>query len=165
MSTNHIENMVDLKIEEQLKGIKKRDLSQTYFYKMACRAFGPAKRRNRVIIAQPMRRLNSIQVPSKQMTSSKNRSVPVVAPGLGDRDHHGALLTTMLLGKDVANHRDWVEQRRVFRKELDNIGNLSKWLHAKPTVTELEMLVVEREKNTEKTTSPKVWSSFVYIPR
>ncbi|XP_067099287.1 EF-hand calcium-binding domain-containing protein 12 [Osmerus mordax] len=67
----------------------------------------------------------------------------------------------MLPGKDVANHRDWVEQRRVFRKELDNIGNLSKWLHAKPTVTELEMLVVEREKNTEKIPSPKSGSGAV----
>ncbi|CAB1315044.1 unnamed protein product [Coregonus sp. 'balchen'] len=143
--------MDDLEIDEQLVRIKKRDLVQTYFYKTASRVFGPAKTRDRVFIAPRMPKPPvCMPKPASQVpTKSRHRSVAVaaMASGAGDRD---SVAPEMPLDFNDAKHQDWVNQRRSFRQEFDN---LSKWVKSKPTVTELEMLVVEREKKIQRTPS------------
>ncbi|XP_041745152.2 EF-hand calcium-binding domain-containing protein 12-like [Coregonus clupeaformis] len=149
--------MEDLEIEEQLARIKKRDLFQTYFYKMASRVFGPAKTRDRVFIAPPMPKMPvcmpkpACQVPTKCRYGSV--AVAAMVSGAGDRVS-GAPMTVLPLEGNDAKHQDWVNQRRSFRRQFDSLGDLSKWVDSKPTVTELEMLVVEREKKKQKTPSP-----------
>eukprot|EP00063_Salmo_salar_P013459 XP_013988294.1 PREDICTED: EF-hand calcium-binding domain-containing protein 12 isoform X2 [Salmo salar] len=147
--------MDDLEIEEQLARIKKRDLLQTYFYKMASRVFGPAKTRDRVFIAPPMpKRPVCMPKPESQvLTKSRYGSVAAMVSGTGDRVS-GAPMTVMPLEGNDAKHQDWVNQRRSFRRQFDSLGDLSKWVNSKPTVTELEMLVVEREKKKQRTPSP-----------
>ncbi|XP_036806270.1 EF-hand calcium-binding domain-containing protein 12 isoform X3 [Oncorhynchus mykiss] len=147
--------MDDLEIEEQLARIKKRDLLQTYFYKMASRVFGPAKTRDRVFIAPPMpkRPVCTSKPESQVLTKCRYGSVAAIVPGTGDRVS-GAPITVMPLEVNDTKHQDWVNQRRSFRRQFDSLGDLSKWVNSKPTVTELEMLVVEREKKKQRTPSP-----------
>nr|XP_046165928.1 uncharacterized protein si:dkey-197j19.5 isoform X2 [Oncorhynchus gorbuscha] len=147
--------MDDLEIEEQLARIKKRDLLQTYFYKMASRVFGPAKTRDRVFIAPPMpkRPVCTPKPESQVLTKCRYGSVAAMVSGTGDRVS-GAPMTAMPLEVNDAKHQDWVNQRRSFRRQFDSLGDLSKWVNSKPTVTELEMLVVEREKKKQRTPSP-----------
>nr|XP_029539121.1 EF-hand calcium-binding domain-containing protein 12 isoform X2 [Oncorhynchus nerka] len=147
--------MDDLEIEEQLARIKKRDLLQTYFYKMASRVFGPAKTRDRVFIAPPMpkRPVCTPKPESQVLTKCRYGSVAAMVSGTGDRVS-GAPMTVMPLEVNDAKHQDWVNQRRSFRRQFDSLGDLSKWVNSKPTVTELEMLVVEREKKKQRTPSP-----------
>ncbi|XP_035633711.1 uncharacterized protein si:dkey-197j19.5 isoform X2 [Oncorhynchus keta] len=147
--------MDDLEIEEQLARIKKRDLLQTYFYKMASRVFGPAKTRDRVFIAPPMpkRPVCTPKPESQVLTKCRYGSVAAMVSGTGDRVS-GAPMTVMPLEVNDAKHQDCVNQRRSFRRQFDSLGDLSKWLNSKPTVTELEMLVVEREKKKQRTPSP-----------
>uniref|UniRef100_A0A4W5QR41 EF-hand calcium-binding domain-containing protein 12 n=1 Tax=Hucho hucho TaxID=62062 RepID=A0A4W5QR41_9TELE len=155
--------MDDLEIEEQLARIKKRDLLQTYFYKMASRVFGPAKTRDRVFIAPPMpKRPVCMPKPASQvLTKSRYGSVAAMVSGAGDRVS-GAPMTVMPLEGNDAKHQDWVNQRRSFRRQFDSLGDLSKWVNSKPTVTELEMLVVEREKKNQRTPSPVL--GFILTP-
>ncbi|XP_064822301.1 EF-hand calcium-binding domain-containing protein 12 isoform X2 [Oncorhynchus masou masou] len=147
--------MDDLEIEEQLARIKKRDLLQTYFYKMASRVFGPAKTRDRVFIAPPMpkRPVCTPKPESQVLTKCRYGSVAAMVSGTGDRVS-GAPMTVMPLEVNDAKYQDWVNQRRSFRRQFDSLGDLSKWVNSKPTVTELEMLVVEREKKKQRTPSP-----------
>ncbi|XP_055771324.1 EF-hand calcium-binding domain-containing protein 12 [Salvelinus fontinalis] len=147
--------MDDLEIKEQLARIKTRDLSQTYFYKMASRVFGPAKTRDRVFIAplMPKRPVCTPKPESQVLTKSRYGSVAAMVSSTRDRVS-GAPMTVMPLEVNDAKHQDWVNQRRSFRRQFDSLGDLSKWVNGKPTVTELEMLVVEREKKKQRTPSP-----------
>lgn len=141
---SHVE-MDDMEIEEQLKRFKKRDLVQTYFFKMACRVFGPPKCRDRVLIAAPMHVVNNAP------------QLPVVRlPDLTSSSRETRDKTAMFLDMPVQQSKafpadriketqDWVRERRAFRKMLDGTGNLSQWTENKPTVTELELKVAERE--------------------
>lgn len=39
---------------------------------------------------------------------------------------------------------EWIAERRAFRETLDSMGDLHKWTRDKPTLTDIEMLVMER---------------------
>ncbi|XP_020356833.1 EF-hand calcium-binding domain-containing protein 12 isoform X2 [Oncorhynchus kisutch] len=122
---------------------------------MASRVFGPAKTRDRVFIAPPMpkRPVCTPKPESQVLTKCRYGSVAAMVSGTGDRVS-GAPMTVMPLEVNDAKHQDWVNQRRSFRRQFDSLGDLSKWVNSKPTVTELEMLVVEREKKKRRTPSP-----------
>ncbi|KAL0978343.1 hypothetical protein UPYG_G00169300 [Umbra pygmaea] len=79
--------------------------------------------------------------------------MPVFPVSVGDIVSNG-LKTDYPLEYNEAKHQHWVNQRMSFRRELDNLGDLTKWINSKPTVTELEMLVVEREKKSQKIPLP-----------
>lgn len=105
--------MYDLEIDEQLAWIKKRDLVQTYFFKIASRVFGPTKTRDRVFIAPrvPKRPVCMLKPASQVPTKSQHGSVVAMASGAGDRDS-GATTTEMPFDFNDAKHQDWVNQRR-----------------------------------------------------
>lgn len=135
----------DMEIEELLKQFKKRDLVQTYFFKVACRVFGPPKCRDRVLIAAPMHVLNSAPhipvVRLLDLTPSFRKNKDKVAMFV---DLPVQRFTTFPADR-LIEKQDWVRERRAFRKMLDGIGNLSQWIKNKPTVTELELKMAARE--------------------
>ncbi|XP_010879882.1 uncharacterized protein si:dkey-197j19.5 isoform X2 [Esox lucius] len=145
--------MDSLEIEEQLARIKKRDLLQTRFYKMASRVFGPAKTRNRVFIAPPMPKRPVCMPKSTNQVPGNNLQCSIkevfMESKAGDKGSSPSKKDLLLESYD-AKHQDWVNQRRSFRRQFDSLGDLSRWVNTKPTVTELEMLVVERGKITQK---------------
>ncbi|KAM5148815.1 EF-hand calcium-binding domain-containing protein 12 [Mantella aurantiaca] len=109
-----------------IKQYKQRDLSQTLFFKVACRTFGPPKSRTRRIVAPPMQRVESD--PLNLFAASR---VPA-RPG-DDR----------ILGTKAAEHNvsDWIAERKQLRTQLNSMGDLGKWLQGKPDLTALEAQV------------------------
>lgn len=142
--------MSDMEIEELLKRFKKRDLVQTYFFKMACRVFGPPKCRDRILIAAPMHvvtraaRLPDVRLPVLTPSPQKTRDKTSISVATTEQQ-----FTTSPADRTTEKH-DWVRERRTFRKMLDGIGNVSQWINNKPMVTELELAVAERERAYQK---------------
>ncbi|KAJ7999182.1 hypothetical protein DPEC_G00212750 [Dallia pectoralis] len=151
--------MDSLEIEEQLGRIKKRDLFQTHFYKTASRVFGPVKPRVRVFTAPPM----PTPPVCKQMYANK---VPTSANKVQKIYQHDSTAEMfmeseagvsspsakeLLLDNNVSE--DWVNERRCLRRQLDSLGDVTRWVRSKQMVTELEIMVVEREKKTPKSPS------------
>ncbi|XP_077307736.1 EF-hand calcium-binding domain-containing protein 12 [Lithobates pipiens] len=64
--------------DDDIKKYKQRDLSQTLFFKVACRTFGPPKSRTRRIIAPPMQRVESdpLNLTGKSMEASRVTAKP-----------------------------------------------------------------------------------------
>ena len=140
----------NLEMEELLKRFKKRDLAQTYFFKMSCRVFGTPTSRDRVIIAPRMHVVSNaqrcpvvdlptpnIRKASHTVTMSVN-SVPPVQR-----------FTNFPAEKTIPD-QDWVRERKAFRHMLNGIGNLSQWTNNKPIVTELELKLAERERRPNR---------------
>ncbi|XP_043098492.1 uncharacterized protein si:dkey-197j19.5 [Puntigrus tetrazona] len=48
---------------------------------------------------------------------------------------------------------DWINDRKAFRKALERMGDLRRWLHNKPILTDLEVLVMERERQAKRMSS------------
>ncbi|KAA0713052.1 hypothetical protein E1301_Tti016459 [Triplophysa tibetana] len=47
-------------------------------------------------------------------------------------------------GNKPLEHPEWISNRKAFREALDGMGDLRRWLHNKPILTDLEVLVTER---------------------
>ncbi|XP_040214800.1 EF-hand calcium-binding domain-containing protein 12 isoform X3 [Rana temporaria] len=64
--------------DDDIKKYKQRDLSQTLFFKVACRTFGPPKSRTRRIIAPPMQKVESdpLNLTGKPMEASRVGAKP-----------------------------------------------------------------------------------------
>ncbi|XP_062853087.1 uncharacterized protein si:dkey-197j19.5 isoform X2 [Trichomycterus rosablanca] len=135
--------MDDPEVAETFRLLKKRDLSQTYSFKMACREFGPPKCRNRIIIAPPMPKPYKSSpsvllygggelVMSQRVTEEKN--------------------SRRVQEEKREEHTDWLSKRRAFRKALDGLGNLDSWFYNKPDLTKMESNVMERRKQIRETT-------------
>ncbi|KAL6457959.1 hypothetical protein MHYP_G00331890 [Metynnis hypsauchen] len=133
--------MEDPLLEEQFRRLKKRDLFQTYFFKMACRAFGPPKCRERLTVAPPMPRF----------TVSVHRAPPVPAEVCGTGSDRREPSYT---GEGGAELAEWIRERRALRGALDRLGELDGWLHSKPTLTELEYEVMDRRREARKSLAP-----------
>ncbi|XP_072539178.1 EF-hand calcium-binding domain-containing protein 12 isoform X2 [Salminus brasiliensis] len=66
-------------------------------------------------------------------------------PGLEAQSYTGAG------GAELA---EWIRERRAQRWTLDHLGDLDGWLHRKPTLTDLECLVMDRRKTTGENPTP-----------
>ncbi|XP_044158162.1 EF-hand calcium-binding domain-containing protein 12 [Bufo gargarizans] len=120
---------------------KERDLSQTWFFKVACRTFGPPKSRTRQIIAPPMEKLESGAEELSGETSAASRNV---FKSQADRTRRTE--EPSHAGRSIA---DWISERKKFRNQLDNMGDVERWLQGKPELTDLERRV--RDKMAEGT--------------
>ncbi|XP_022531481.2 EF-hand calcium-binding domain-containing protein 12 isoform X2 [Astyanax mexicanus] len=76
-------------------------------------------------------------------------------PGPGERCESGrGLELQSYTGPGGAELGDWIKQRRALRWSLDHLGDLDGWLHRKPTLTDLEYLVLDRQKTSRVTQAP-----------
>ncbi|XP_076870708.1 uncharacterized protein LOC143521582 isoform X2 [Brachyhypopomus gauderio] len=124
--------------------IKKRDLLQTHLFKITCRVlFGPPKSRDRIIVAPPMSRF-------LVMTCGRTKLPDLtITTGLGN-ESAAAQRFRSYPGMEHVELADWIRERRAFREGLDGLGDLDKWFYSKPDLTEMEILVMDRGKQTQK---------------
>ncbi|XP_056384303.1 EF-hand calcium-binding domain-containing protein 12 isoform X2 [Hyla sarda] len=120
---------------------KQRDMSQTRFFKVACRTFGPPKSRSRRIIAPSMEKLITDKTKEETSVTSTNifRSQADWSRGTGEPGHAGRSISEQIL------------ERQNLRIQLDNMGDVGKWLQGKPELTNLERRVQTKmeERRTE----------------
>ncbi|XP_078518518.1 EF-hand calcium-binding domain-containing protein 12 [Lissotriton helveticus] len=132
---------------DMAKKYKERDLSQTHFFRIAARTFGPPKSRRRIIVAPPMEKPPSegtqVTLPSDV---SQRRPFLALLCGMETPDEElGQLQGTdgVVSSDGIGDCRAWISQRKKFRAELENLGNVKKWLRSKPLLTELEEKILE----------------------
>ncbi|XP_075039818.1 EF-hand calcium-binding domain-containing protein 12 isoform X2 [Mixophyes fleayi] len=123
-------------MDNHLKGYKQRDLSQTLFFKVASRTFGPPKSRTRRINAPPMEKLESGTLDVKEESLVASRSIVK-----SESDRTAVTEETSDTGLNIS---DWILERKKFREQLDSMGDIEKWLQGKPDWTDLETRVQDR---------------------
>ncbi|KAM3915717.1 EF-hand calcium-binding domain-containing protein 12 [Leptodactylus fuscus] len=126
----------DLTTDNKSTKWKQRDLSQTRLFRVACRTFGPPKSRTRRIIAPPMEKVESGTEEMKEETSEASRDIfrPQVDWTRGTEEPNGN-------GRNIS---EWISQRKKLRSQLDNMGDVEKWLQGKPELTNLEKRVQKK---------------------
>ncbi|XP_068108869.1 EF-hand calcium-binding domain-containing protein 12 [Hyperolius riggenbachi] len=122
--------------DHDIQRYKQRDLSQTLFFKVASRTFGPPKSRTRRIIAPPMEKAES--------DASNRTSVSLVGSHITTRSDHYWMLATKADIKDKQQVSDWISERKKLRAQLDGMGDLEKWFQGKPYLTALEARVQDK---------------------
>lgn len=135
----------DPRLEEEFRSLKKRDLTETYSFKMACGSFGPQKCKNSVIRNQIMDQFN---------TAPKIRAQPRHFSILPETPASSRNCKSYPGNKPV-EHPEWISDRKAFREALDRMGDLRRWLHNKPIFTDLEVLVAERDGRTKEISLPE----------
>nr|XP_055069706.1 EF-hand calcium-binding domain-containing protein 12 [Misgurnus anguillicaudatus] len=128
----------DPALEEEFRRFKKRNLTETYFFKMACGSFGPQKCKNIVTKRHMMDKLSTVP---------KTRAQPRHFGALPDRPASNSDLQvfTWYPENKLVDLPEWISDRKALREALDGMGDLRRWLHNKPTLTDLEFRVMERE--------------------
>ncbi|XP_072276593.1 EF-hand calcium-binding domain-containing protein 12 isoform X2 [Pyxicephalus adspersus] len=119
--------------DNDIRKYKQRDLSQTLFFKVACRTFGPPKSRTRRIVAPPMQKVESgpLNLTGKSFTDFNVTSKPEEKQTLETK---GA----------EQNISDWILERKQLRTQLNSMGDLEKWFQGKPNLTALETRVQDK---------------------
>nr|XP_015203539.1 PREDICTED: EF-hand calcium-binding domain-containing protein 12 isoform X1 [Lepisosteus oculatus] len=146
------EIMTEATPEEQLRRVRQRDLFQTYFFKVAARTFGPPKSRERVIIAPPMPtadrdlQLTSDPAPPGPAVGQRRprRAPPAPLAGADPAPQEPESGPPAPRDEAVRELQGWMAQRKEFRRQLDSMGDVRKWVRSKPVVSELEASVGER---------------------
>lgn len=135
-------------LEEEFRRLKKRDLTETYSFKMACGSFGPQKCKNSDVRKQIMDKFRTAPI-----TRAQPRHFSIL-PDTPASDRNCTVFTSYPGNKPV-EHPEWISDRKAFREALDRMGDLRRWLHNKPILTDLEVLVAEREGRTKKISLPE----------
>ncbi|XP_063283463.1 EF-hand calcium-binding domain-containing protein 12 [Pelobates fuscus] len=121
-------------VENDPNQYRQRDLSQTLFFRVACRTFGPPKSRTRRIIAPPMDKFESGKPKPEEMFLESPESS--VKPDTDKR--------TPIHGRESSmSCADWISERKKFRTQLDNMGDVANWLQGKSLLTEIEVRMQE----------------------
>ncbi|XP_051987116.1 uncharacterized protein si:dkey-197j19.5 [Xyrauchen texanus] len=130
----------DPTLEEEFRRLKKRDLTESYLFKMACGSSRPLKCRNTVISKQMVDKRNAITC----RPLPRNFSVLPDTPASENRCA-SLHMFTHYPGKKPEEHPEWVSERKAFRQALDGMGDLRRWLHSKPILTDMEVFITQRE--------------------
>ncbi len=89
----------------------------------------------------------------KESTRSQPKHLDA-GPAIPASDHRGAAeFYSRLPGDKPAEHLDWISDRKAFREALERMGDLRRWLHNKPILTDLEVLVMERDRQAKRMSS------------
>ncbi|XP_069062420.1 EF-hand calcium-binding domain-containing protein 12 [Pleurodeles waltl] len=125
---------------EMPKKYKERDLQKTHFFRIAARTFGPPKSRRRIIVAPPMEKLSleDTQVTHPPEVGQRRQFLPPVCRVEALQRSEGGVSSD-----GIGHCRAWISQRKKFRAELENFGNMEKWLRSKPLLTELEEKILD----------------------
>ncbi|XP_073671389.1 EF-hand calcium-binding domain-containing protein 12 isoform X2 [Paramisgurnus dabryanus] len=129
----------DPALEEEFKRFKKRDLTETYSFKMACDSLGPQKCKNIVFRSHMMDRLSTVP---KTRAQPRQFSALPHTPATNSADLQ---VLTCYPENKLVDLPEWIRDRKALREVLDGMGDLRRWLHNKPNLTDLEFRVMERE--------------------
>ncbi|XP_077132843.1 EF-hand calcium-binding domain-containing protein 12 [Ranitomeya variabilis] len=121
-------------------GWRERDLAQTRFFRAACRTFGPPKSRTRRIFAPSMEKLEAERQEFKGETNVDSR-------GLHKSQADGSRVMEEP-SPAARSLSDWILDRKNLRSQVDNMGDVEKWLQGKSELTDLEKRV--RKKMVER---------------
>ncbi|XP_073708664.1 EF-hand calcium-binding domain-containing protein 12 [Garra rufa] len=136
----------DPTLEEEFRRLKKRDLTETYLFQIACGSLEPHKCSGSAFRKHIMDKMKSSTRPQP-----KNLDARLVIP---PSEHRGAAEFYSLFPEDKpAEHPDWVRDRKAFREALEGMGDLRRWLHNKPILTDLEFAVMERDRKAKRMSS------------
>ncbi|KAK9973487.1 hypothetical protein ABG768_024214 [Culter alburnus] len=139
----------DPTLEEEFRRLKKRDLSETYLFQIACGSFTPQKCSGSTFRKHMMDKIKTFPATRPQPKHLDAR------PAIPTSDIRGAAeFYTRFPGDKPAEHPDWIMDRKAFRDALDGMGDLRRWLHNKPILTDLEVLVTERDRKDKRMSSP-----------
>lgn len=139
----------DPTLEEEFRRLKKRDLTETYLFQMACGSFRPQKCSGSAFRKHMMDKIKIFPATRPQPKHLDAR------PAIPTSDLRGAAeFYTRFPGDKPAEHPDWISDRKAFREALDGIGDLRGWLHNKPILTDLEVLATERDRKDKRISSP-----------
>ena len=147
-------NFDHLPIEDQVKLFKQRNLLRTKFYKTAAGIWGAPLSRKRVINAPPMRDINNNDtVIVKQPVCSALKPQVVPPP-----PENPVVTKAKEEYARFEDYKSWVNDRKKFRNDLDNMGLSEQWLAKKIDRTVLEERVLRRmiEERTPKAPTPEV---------
>ena len=146
-----------LPIEEQLKLYKHRDLKHTKIYKIAARIWGAPLSRKRKIVAPPMNTTweqgpLSTGIKAQQI-NSELKPTKAIRKQQTSADHE-----EMSNKNNIKSYNKWMNDRKKFRANLDNMGLNEEWLARKPDKTALEHRVLRRmiEERNPKAPPPPV---------
>ncbi|KAM9324382.1 EF-hand calcium-binding domain-containing protein 12 [Gastrophryne carolinensis] len=133
---------------------KQRNLSQTLFFKVACRTFAPPKSRTRRIVAPPMQNVAS----SPEVLTSKSFVTNVTTRSNGEW-----IPATQISASNNQNISDWITDRKKLRTQLDSMGDLEKWLQGKPEMTTMEARVQDKmaERRLKSQTSQETTQDMI----
>ncbi|XP_056316710.1 uncharacterized protein si:dkey-197j19.5 [Danio aesculapii] len=137
----------DPTLEEKFRRFKKRDLTETYRFQKACGLLGQQKCSSSAFRKHIMDKRSIFPATHPQPTCHDAR--PAV-PASGHRGAAAAQLFYTRFPEDKpAEHPDWISDRRAFRRALDGMGNLRKWLKNKPILSDLEVHITERDRRAK----------------
>lgn len=136
----------DPTLVEEFRRLKKRDLTETYLFQIACGSLGPHTCSGSAFRKHIMDKM-------KESTRSQPKHLDA-GPAIPASDHRGAAeFYSRLPGDKPAEHLDWISDRKAFREALERMGDLRRWLHNKPILTDLEVLVMERDRQAKRMSS------------
>ena len=119
-------SIAHLSVKEQLKLCPPRDLGKTKLYRTAAKIWGSPKR-TRVLVAR--------SEPEKEIRVNETAKTIAVTPEK----------STKVTEKDeIGEYRQWMEERRKLRGDLDSLGLSETWLRSKRNKTETEKRVLEQ---------------------
>ncbi|XP_066520142.1 uncharacterized protein si:dkey-197j19.5 [Hoplias malabaricus] len=130
------------------------ELFRTPFYKTACRSLGPPKGRQHITVKPPTRNFThpvtvSVTVPvlRARRDDPPDDAAGICEPGADPRTPSYPRERGLELG-------EWIRERRTLRRALDRLGELDTWLNNKPTLTDLEVHIMERRRETSNVRAP-----------
>lgn len=136
----------DPTLEEEFGRLKKRDLTETYLFQVACGSLGSQKCSGGALRKHMMDKIKISTRPQPKQLDAQP-SIPASA-------RRGAAESySRVPGGKPAEHPDWIRDRKAFREALEGMGDLRRWLHNKPILTDLEVLVMERERQAKRMSS------------
>ncbi|KAI7808031.1 hypothetical protein IRJ41_015533, partial [Triplophysa rosa] len=139
----------DPTLEDEFRRLKKRDLTETYLFQMSCGSLGTQKCKNSDIRKHIVDKLNTVR------TQKRHFGVLPDKPAAG-RNSTGF---PRYPGNKPVEHPEWISDRKAFREALDGMGDLRRWFHNKPILTDLEVLVTERERRAKQKSYPETYIS------
>ena len=144
-----------LPIQEQLKHYAQRDLKKTKIYKHATKIWGAPLSRKRFIVAPSM--YGDGQGEANSLIQ-RNTATSQLNPAKQVETGPSKEFIQEQLEKDKVNkYKKWMDERKTFRKDLDNMGLNIEYLDKKPDKTAIEKRVLKRmldEKYPKRPPSP-----------
>ncbi|XP_026069077.1 EF-hand calcium-binding domain-containing protein 12 [Carassius auratus] len=136
----------DPRLEEEFRRLKKRDLTETYLFQLACGSLGPQECSGGDLRKPMMDKIKTSTRPQPKQLDAQ--------PAIPASARRGAAeFYSRLPGGKPAEHPDWIRDRKAFREALESMGDLRRWLHNKPILTDSEFLVMERDRQAQRMSS------------
>ncbi|XP_050968417.1 EF-hand calcium-binding domain-containing protein 12 [Labeo rohita] len=147
----------DPTLEEEFRRLKKRDLTETYLFQLACGSLGPQKCSGSAFRKHIMDKMKTSTQPQPKHLDAR--------PAIPASENRGAAGFYSRFPVDKpAEHPDCIRDMKALREALEGMGDLRRWLHNKPILTDLEFAVMEQDRKAKRMSSLLTETRFVRPP-